>query len=233
MTTTNEILKRLATGELQTMKFAETGEIVDASSVENVVSKINDGLRDLYTRFLLSKREIVIQTSPTLLHYYLRPEFMASSGSSQPIKYILNGDYPDFDGRIAKILDIYDGFGRQLFINKSQEPLSVFTPEYDCIQITANHETEQFYVIYQALHPIVNSNNVENTPINLPPSLEYPLTLLVASKVYSDMNGKENAAKGITLFQKYETALLEADFRDTHSVSENTSNSKLEAGGFV
>lgn len=234
--TTSGILTRLAYGELSTLKMAEGGAIA-AGDRPKVLSHLNDALKDIFSRFLLSKKEVIINTSTEKTHYYIRYEFAASNeDSDQPDLYIDDSACEGFDGRIVKILSVFDAFGRELFMNKAQEPLSVFTPQHDCLQITANHQSEQFWVIFQALHPIVSyvtGAEAVDTPINIPPSLERPLMLLTASKIFSGMTGQPNLTKAALLHQEYEASVAEMEFRDSGSTSENMSNGKLERNGFI
>lgn len=236
---TSELLRRLALGELQNLSMSAGGVIAEAERPK-VILQINNALTELFSKFPLSQKELVINSVDTITQYYLRYEFAQSNlSSSQPVQYIDDSSIVNWDGRIVKILNVYDAFGRELYMNKAQEPLSVFTPQYDCLQITANHQTEDFYVIFQAVHPIVNYDPAPADPVidtvieDLPPALEKPLELLIASKVYGNMNGEANLTKSALLHQAYEAALLETEFRDSASVSENVSNSKLERSGFV
>ena len=236
---TSELLRRLALGELQNLSMS-AGGVIAAAERPKVILQINNALTELFSKFLLSQKELVINSVDTITQYYLRYEFAQSNlASSQPVQYIDDSSIVNWDGRIVKILHVYDAFGRELYMNKAQEPLSVFTPQYDCLQITANHQTEDFYVIFQAVHPIVNYDPAPADPVidtvieDLPPALEKPLELLIASKVYGNMNGEANLTKSALLHQAYEAALLETEFRDSASVSENVSNSKLERSGFV
>lgn len=235
---TSELLRRLAYGELSNLKMAATPGTIAVADRPKVLLEINNALTELFTKYSLAKKELVINTTPVITQYFLRSEFAQSNiASTQPVKYIDDSSIQDWDGRIVKILSVYDAFGRELYINKAQEPLSVFTPYFDCLQITANHETEAFYVIFQALHPIVNyvsTGTLVDTLIEgLPPALEKPLELLIASKVYSNMNGQANVTKSNMLHQMYLMALMDTEFKDSTSISENMSNSKLDRGGFV
>ena len=233
---TSEIIRRLALGELSNLKMAEAGDgTLSTAGQAQVLVHLNHALKDIFTRFLLSKKELIINTDTTITHYYLRYQFAQSNdASAELIKYIDDSACEDWDGRVAKILDVYDEYGRQLYMNKKQEPLSVFTPVYDCVQITANHTSINFYVIFQALHPLVTVDDTPtDTVINIPPALEKALVLLTASKVYVDKNGEQNLVKSAQLNQEYETALLLSEFRDTNSASENMSNGKLDVNGFV
>jgi hypothetical protein len=237
----SELLRRLALGELKNHKMASANNgTILAADRPQVIMEINNALTELFTKFLLSQKELVVNTETTLTHYFLRYEFAFSNiASTQPIKYIDDSGWENWDGRIVKILNVFDALGRELYMNKSQEPLSVFTPQYDCLQILANQQTEDFYVIVQALHPAVDYNPAPVNPVvntiieNLPPALEKPLELLVASKIYGNMNGEANLTKSAILHQAYEAKLAEAELRDTISVSENASNSKLEQNGFI
>lgn len=234
---TSTLLSRLAYGELSNLKMGDplTGTIA-AANVPQVLSGINRALKDIFTRFKLSTKEILIEQSLDISHYFIRWEYAQSNTeSTQPVKYIDDSNCEGFDGRIAKILSVYDSFGRQLFMNKLQEPLSVFTPEYDCLQITANHQSSEFYVIFQALHPEVEytTDPAVDTVINIPPALEDPLILLTASKIYEAISGQANMTRSNLLHQQYEAKLVEAEIRDTPSLSENMSNGKLEQAGFV
>ena len=236
---TSEIIRRLAVGELSNLKMASAGDgTIAVADRPKVILEINNALTELFTNYLLMKKELVINTTPTILNYYLRREFAQSNlASIQPVKYIDDSGIQNWDGRLVKILDAYDAFGNQLYMNKAQEPLSVFTPSFDCLQITANHQSEGIYVIFQALHPIV-AYATGDTPVdtiieNLPPAFEKPLELLVASKIFGSMNGQANLAKSALLHQAYESKLLESEIRDTTSISENMSNSKFDMNGFI
>ena len=215
---TSDIISRLAYGELSNLKMAtEVPGTIQAASLPNVLIQLNEGLKHLFSRFLLSQKEVIINTQPTITHYFLRFEYaLSNEESTQPVRYVDDSACDGFDGRISKILSVFDGFGRQVYMNKVQEPLSVFTPQHDCLQITANHQTEQFYVIFQALHPIVefDPDAGKDSLIFMPPALEQPLVYLIASKIYGQMNGQANAAKSAVLHQMFEAKLLESEFRD-------------------
>jgi hypothetical protein len=237
---TSELIRRLALGELSNLKMASAGDgTILAADLPKVLLQINNALTELFTRFTLSEREIVINTQTTIVQYYLRYEFAQSNlASTQPVLYLDDSGLVNWDGRIVKITKVFDGFGREHYLNKENEPLSLFTPQYDCLQITANHQTANFYVIFQALHPIVDYDtstdpDTDTVIEDLPPSLEKALELLAASKIYGNMNGEANLTKSAMLHQMYEAKLAEVGFTDSASTSENVSNSKLDRSGFV
>lgn len=239
---TSSLVSRLARGYLSNLAMSSNGAIRDAD-IPTVLDHINDGLKDLFTRFPLSTKEIKINAQSSITHYFIRYEFAFSNAeSTQPVKYLDDSACDDFDGRIVKVLEVYDSQGKELFINKKNEPYSVFLPQHDCVQITANHLSTEFYVLFQAVHPLVSmpygvdgddSFLAPDTIINIPPALETPLMLLVAANVFGNMSGPAHEQKHAILTQEYETALLISQYTDSASTSENMSNSKLDRAGFV
>jgi len=230
--TTSKVLASLVYGEFSSLKLGDLNNgLIRYENLTQVLEQLNRALKDIFTRFLLSTKEVIINTDVSITHYYLRYEYaFSNSNSNQNILYIDDALCENFSAGIAKILTVYDSFGREVFMNKTQEPLSVFTPQFDCLQIPANHEAVSFYVLFQALHPEVTYD--PDSVINIPPSLVEPLLFLTASKIFENIGGASNAAKSAIFHQKFEMALLQAEIRDSSSTSENMSNSKLEQSGF-
>lgn len=236
MTTTKTLLDRLAQGELSSTKAGDTGTILTAE-LPKVLMNLNKAMDEMYARKELFTREILVRSTLEITHYYLRDDYLASNdASSEPVKY-LDDSLCTFEGsKVVKILDVYDAFGRQLFMNKAMEPLSVFTPQYDCLQITANHQSLELYVIYQSLHPTLQYDETTDpdtdTNVEIPPALITPLLQLAASNYFSDMGTDAAIAKGSRLRAEYELAIDAHTILDTDSTSPNYSNQKLERNGF-
>lgn len=230
--TTSKLLANLAYGEFSNLKLGdENNGTIRSENIPKVLAQGNRALKDLFTRFLLSTKEVIVNTQTSMTHYYLRYEFAQSNADSdQEVKYIDDALCENFDAGIVKILSVYDTFGKEVYMNKTQEPLSVFTPQFDCLQIPANHESEDFYVLFQALHPEITAS--PDSVINIPPALIEPLLFLTASKIFENIGGAANASKSAIFHQKYEALLLHAEIKDSTSTSENMSNSKLEQSGF-
>lgn len=229
--TSSTLIRRLALGELSNLSMVDKDapDTIKEEHIPTVLMMINQALRVLFTKLLLTQKEIIINQQVDITHYYLREEFAIGSDSDQPVKYLDISACPDFGRDVVKILSVYDGLGRQLFLNRMDEPLSVFTPQFDCLQITANHQSETFYVLYQGLHPTVGIDDI----INIPPSLEDAIVVLTASKVYANLNGRNNSVRASVLDQEYERIVMSNEIRDSASTSEGFANSKLDRNGFI
>ena len=128
---TSDILRRLALGEVSNLSLVDKknnpGAIKD-EHIPAVLMQLNKAMRDLFTRLLLSQKEVVINTRESITHYFLRQEFAVSNlESTADPKYVDDTQCANFSAGVVKILEVYDGFGRQLFLNRPDEPLSVFT----------------------------------------------------------------------------------------------------------
>ncbi|WP_299378621.1 hypothetical protein, partial [uncultured Kiloniella sp.] len=84
---TSELIRRLAYGELSNLKMASAGDgTILAADLPKVLLQINNALTELYTKFLLSQKEVVINAQETITQYYLRYEFAQSNlASAQPV----------------------------------------------------------------------------------------------------------------------------------------------------
>ena len=228
------ILKRLALGELSNLSLvskASPGEIL-SKYVPSVVSHMNDGLVQIYTRLLLLEKEVVILTVPAVTKYYLRPDRAARSEKLSGIKYINDSvDYP-FTGDLIKILGVYDERGVKVPLNDRNDPLSIFTSETDVLSVTDLYLGTYLSVLYQASHPILNHNNLEQN-INIPSYLVQTLCDYVASKVYGAMNGVANMRRSQEYMGAYENALFNVKIDDIAITSRTSTNTKFEQKGFV
>lgn len=231
----SDIFSRLAFGELSNLTLVEKNKPGTIKEIyhQTILIHLNKAMRDLFTRFMLSQKEIKLDVSEGKTHYFVRYEFAKSNEeSTQTDKYIDDTDCENFKGDIVKILSVFDGLGRELFLNRLDEPLSVFTPQFDCIQITPeNYTTRDFYIIFQSLHPELTL--VPDSVINIPPSLEDPLLSLIAAKIYGAMNGNANDARALQYMQQYELALEGNEIKDMGSMSEAVTNQRLESAGFL
>lgn len=90
---------------------------------------------------------------------------------------------------------------------------------------------EMLSIVYQARHPELQFG-VDNQEIRLPDTLHEALSCYVAYKVYSHMNGAENAAKGQEYLTLFSSILAEATEKDLVNTSVSTTNSKFNERGW-
>lgn len=229
-----EFTERLALGELKnTPAINET----DPSQLKEqhrlmIIKHLNLGLTNLYSKFILLEKELLLRTQLSITHYYLRKEFARSNSAIVPYKYIDDTKCGEYTEDLIKILRVYNNMGEEVYLNDSEQHESVFTTQYDCLQITGVHLGSMFSVVYQARHPEMTGTD-PCQEIKLPFFLEEAIQAYVASKVLSHMNGQEHSAKGQEYMGIYAGICADVEMRDMIRNSVATTNTKLEKRGFV
>ncbi len=231
----NDWLDSMSINELSNLWIGEEGQLngFNYKNRRKIVSIMNQGLKALSSRFILVQKEMFIKTYPHITFYYLRPEYSQQSDSDRPTKYIQDKHCERYLGDIIKVLEVWNVAGLSYPINDPSDPTSLFTPQFDCLQIPRPDDTTVVSVIYQAYHPLIVDAPDGCRDINLPPYLEKALTNYICGEVYSGMNGQENVAKGQEFMQKYENICGEVEQKDLVASSMVPLNPKLEMRGFI
>lgn len=234
----NELMRNLSNLELSGLFMSESGNI-DESSFPRILMAVNSALTDLYTRFVLSEKELHILCLANKTVYKLSPEF-ATMNPCKGIKYILDTPEYPFQGDLIKILRVSDEVGNTLAINDMGNRSSVFIPRYDTIQVNYPANDMLISVTYQANHPKLILENCDDVYFNrdlqyidIPPALEEALRVRTAFHIFSAMERKENSAQIANLASRYEMLCAQAEQRNLLNDSTLTTTSKLQYRGFV
>ncbi len=229
-----ELTIRLALGELKNTPVVDED---DPSAVKEqhklmLVKHLNQGLTNLYSKFILSEKELLLRTKINITHYYLRKEFARTNDAVVPYKYIDDTIYGTYTEDLIKVLRVYNEMGEELYLDDDEQHESIFTPQFDCLQITGVHLGSMFSVIYQANHAVLDGTD-PYAEIKVPFFFEEAIQYYVAAKVLGNMNGPEHTAKGQEYMAAYQGVCAEAELRNMVHNSITTTNTKLEKRGFV
>lgn len=203
------IFDQLTYGELANLSIggADSGGISEANTPK-VISHINLALSALYTKFVLSEKELVITIEDGVTEYALEPTVKA-------------------------ITEVFDQDGNRLDLNNATSPRSVFMPRWDTLQIPAALEVTTVHLAYQ-----VNPTRIEtdvvvaDTVVDLPDILLEPLLAYVASRINSSRGSDEGIKEGMVLMNRYEYLCLELNNANILNSSEQNTNQKLEIRGW-
>lgn len=234
--TLEDLLKELALGELSNFSVVDRNDPtqIDEQSLDKVILYVNQGLTALYTKFILSQREVIVKRKSPFTEYYLRPEFaMSNKDSTVPWRYLEDTDHDKFDGNFIKTLQVYDSEGYELYVNDYEQPLSVFTPTFDSLQITDVHQSDRFFVHYQANHNPLTKVDMDKQKVVVPVFLLEALKFYVTAKVLGGMQGEDNTAQSFKNMQLYEAKCSDTESKDLVRTSVTTTNTKLIKRGFV
>lgn len=232
-----DLFDRLATGPLSNLDLADehTGEILP-EYYKKLINYTNSGLLQLYSRFVLSTKTVMIETRAHITSYHLDSKYSQESGSTCP--YIIDWPHDPFKDDAIKILGAnQEGYGRRP-LNDRNNCESFFTPSPLVLEIPNPREGDSISVLYQARHnPLkIFPDNEEETltqHLEIPFFLEEPLINFIASEYYSHLNGEGNLATGVAYHAKFDAACIEILDRDLHNETSSTTDLKFLKRGFV
>lgn len=233
----SELFNHLTYGELANLKIGgkDEGGIHPTYSKE-VLTYIQQGLTDLHTRFNLKQGECIIQLNEAVSMYTLSSAHAYSNTeSTEYFKYIDDlGMYPFLDD-IIRVNSVYDECGHELELNTDCPSCTVYTPQYNVLQVTNPESTNAIGVIYKADHkPIIlgAKTNPATIEIEIPSTMINLLCLYVAYAAHNSVGTQEGIATGFTKYQQYEAACLNVEHRGIIN-SNYYINNRIRRNGWV
>tara|TARA_B110000503_G_C7167123_1_gene422481 strand:- start:219 stop:929 length:711 start_codon:yes stop_codon:yes gene_type:complete len=231
------ILQNLTYGELKQLGVGgfDNGSVKAENYIE-VIGHINLALQNLYTRFPINEKEILLKTDGTKFSYRLHSDFNISANSSTG--YLLDTTELPFENDILRIEGVYNEIGISLPINDSNSQDSVFIPSYDTIQIPYATLGQKFAVVYRASHkliqvPVEVSNLDLDQDVYIPESLLEALLVYVSYRIQKGTGGEAGISLAFATKKHYEALCFELETRNVFNPSGNIVNIKPQLGGWV
>ena len=227
-----DLFSRLSYGELSNLSIGNEGRgSIREEDQAKVTAHVNDGLLRIYSRFVLSSKQLLIEQVRHITNYHLIPKYAESSGSDVEWPYIK--DLPDdkFLGDLIRVLSVSDDRG-ELPLNDTGNPNSLFTPYPQVLQVPEPRAGKPLSIEYQARHIILENDDLDQE-IVIPFVLEGALQSFVAYKIFSHMNGQDNQVKSQEHLNTYDGICMDVEARDLVNATTATSHYKLEERGFV
>lgn len=229
-----ELFAKLSFIELSNLSMANDGNgTIREADQPRLVHIVNEALKDMYSRMLLSERVLLLQSLDWKSNYALRKEHAVMDPSPE-LKYIIDTPHNIFTGDLVKVLGVCNEIGDPLPLNDSEQWASVFLPHFDVVQLTHPGFNQVFSVSYQALHPLldVDGEDVLEQEIRIPSLLEDILRARVAFGIFSAMSGQEFSTKAQQLESTYESKLSWIEQNNLIGDAGLNTNVKLHRRGF-
>ena len=194
----------LSLGELKHISIGGiAGGVIDTANYPTVISHINYGLTELFTRFLLKMDQLVLQQYDHIEFYRLSKEFAESNvDSTESYKYIKDGTQP-FKENIIKIEQASDEEYGEVPINNPLKDNSIYTPEYNLVQIPYANEENMITLFYRAKHDSIPLDTADPSTVNIDLSNAFKeaLASYVAYRSYFAM-GNEGSLKQMQFYKQ-------------------------------
>lgn len=230
------IVNQLSNGELRNVNLGgNLQKGVTPYNYPEIISHINMGLLDLYTRFPLKLREVFVQQFAEVQFYKISSNYaISNTASTYTPKYVIDSVYNKFDDRLLKIDTVFDECGKELPLDDDNEENSLYLTAMDTIQIPCPNPNNAITVIYRAAHAELGSDgdNVLEQEVELPLMLVQPLLLFVAHRVHGSMNFIDSAQETMKYLKMYEEACARS-MNQGAGLNTGSTNNKLEQNGWV
>lgn len=235
MVNVTELFRRLSYGELSNLSIgAEGSGTVPEASRPKLIAHTNEALLRLYSRFVLKENDLILQLSEFITNYHFLKRFAQSNDepTAGDTLYIVDHAGDPYREDLIKVLQVNNAIGQRLPLNDLDNPLSLFTPQPNLLQVPNPVEGQVVGVVYQARHDPLPYDDMDAC-IELPVVLEGALTAYIAHKVFSHMNGQEHSIKANEYLGIFDGISQEIVDRDLVNSSSSTTGQKFHDRGFV
>lgn len=223
-----QLFKELSLGELSNLHLAAdgNGRIIEEKQ-DKILLYAQDGLTKLYGRFLLSEKMLILRTISGKTTYPLESRFAATEVHDDDDATILDTEDEPYTDDLVKVLAVSQ-MGNYIPLNDAEAFDSVFTPSPTILRVPGPGGT--YNLTYQANHPKLTGLD---SVIVLPEVLWPALKSFVAGKVYSHMNGQDNAMLSQGHMAEFDSICLDVIDRDLVSTSSASTNSRFAKNGWI
>lgn len=230
-----DLFRILSYGEFSNLAIGSDGTgTLTAAAKPRVVQHANEGLLRLYSKYILSEKDVIIELVEGITHYHLDSRFSETVYNPAEVAYpyIKDMGRETFSNDVIRVLAVYDSLGTKRPLNDTEYSDSVFTPQARVLQVPWFIPEVSLSVLYQARPPIL-SHLEPAGEIELPDFLHGALTAFIAYKVYSGMNTAEATNKALEHKARYEEICAEALSEDLVATSISTTNSLFDKRGWI
>lgn len=232
--TLTDVLTALIYGELDQRVIAEN-QCISPEYLPKVIHCINLGLTALYTRFPLKQKEIYIQLYPEIATYTLDMKYAESNTeSNETYKYILDSVEEPFRNDLIRVEAITDEGGNEIALNEYTDPMSIYLPSYNQIQVPLPEYENQLGITYRAKHVTIPTDTLDTdaVEIDLPEYLLEPLLTYVYYKLDIAQNNLNGSNEGVSHYGRFDAMCRSVELNGLMP-TEGTQMDKLDRRGYV
>ena len=233
----------LATGEFSNISLSNSIlSTITADKYPTIINNMNLGLIELYKRFTLKEKTIVLYEHADVTQYLLRSDYLSATVALvDENAYLFDSNFDPFDDDIIKITDATyldsDGEVDRVYINNKLYPdIGIFTTAFDTIKLTPQEPLRVITLTYLASYPkIVLTNAFDPSTYELffPEWIQEPLLAYIAARIFQGKASK--AAEGernlyTTFMYQYENSCKKIELLGLAAMSDDASENFTNNG---
>jgi len=231
----SNIFEYLAQGELAQHYVATSScGSIEPENYHKLIPNINMALLELYKRFPVVRKGVLIAVNPLITNYPLREKYAINSTLSSPDKYIMDSPEEPFKGDILLIEDVVDEIGTVLYLNEDTTQYAIYTPTFDTVTIPAPELGQYLNIGYRASPEHIPSVGIdpEEYEVLLPPVMLEALLLYVYSKYHSGLDEQIVEGTRVNFAREFEKSVSRIEY-GTLINKTNHRNSKFTMNGWI
>jgi len=236
------LFAQLSYGELSNLAIGMegSGEVLPAMQ-PSIITHTNHVLTDIYSQMAHKRCYVNLELVADQTVYRIHPMHAVTTvplDNGIP-RFIQDTVDEPFVQEIIKIMDIEEAVDTNedgktnIHLNDVIDTASIKTLSYDTILVPDPVAGIVLVLECQVNHLALSTNPVDLTEeIELLPVMQAALVAKIAARVYSTMNGEENAIKAERLKAEYEAALRLVKQEDLAPDSSSAVTKKMHLGGW-
>lgn len=230
----SELYNQLSLGELSNLSMGNNGSgEVKPTAKPAIVMHANEALLRLHSKFILKEKNLILGLLDHISTYKLQQAYTVSAGAEGNSRYILDTVDDPFTGDIVRILEAQDSSGVDLNLNNDSDPLSLYTPQSEIIQVPNPKAGRAISLSYQAYHAELVHDDNADPEIEIPELLEGALKAYIGYKIFSNMQTQAAVARANDLRGLYEFTCNEVIEKDLISESRSAVTNKFHENGWI
>ena len=231
----SEIFDNLTHGELAQVSLSGgKNKGIQEADYPKIIGFVNLAMIELYKKFPIKLGTMDVQLYADITRYLLRYDYaLSNTGGAEPVKYILDSASDPFTQDVLHIerisnLDLVD-----IPVNKLNNTLSVFTPEYDIFTIAEPDATDIYTIEYRAAPEKIDQFTTDpyTAYVNLPDQMMEAMLSYVAHRAFSALPTPE-PSNSASFYTKFLAACRNIQELGLINKME-TENTRLDEKGFV
>lgn len=166
---------------------------------EKLISMLNLALIDLYTIFKIDTREAIITLDTANIKTVYSFDGTDTNVKSEG-QLIQVGSFMSF-------IESHNEDGSTSLFNDDSDPFSLFTTEWDKVEVTLLNGRKYISVIYKSNPTMYSINDIATDPdVNIPLFFLEPISLFIGWKVYNSINAKQQMDNN-TYYMRYRASI--------------------------